>query len=60
MSGNYLSCGKGVKDPLEVPEVGVTSLETPQRKWASSDLEGRISWFLSSFGSALDLRRGPQ
>ena len=21
MSGNFLSCGKGVKDPLEVPEV---------------------------------------
>ena len=21
MSGNYLSCSKGVKDPLEVPEV---------------------------------------
>ena len=22
MSGNFLSCSKGVKDPLEVPEVG--------------------------------------
>ena len=40
MSGNFLSCSKGVKDPLEVPEVGVISLETPQWKWASSLLEG--------------------
>ena len=28
----------------------MTSLETPQRKWASSRLEGRTSWFLSSCG----------
>ena len=26
------------------------SLETPQRKWASSCLEGRTSWIFSSFG----------
>ena len=26
------------------------SLETPQRKWASSRLEGRTSWIFSSFG----------
>ena len=26
------------------------SLETPQRKWASSCLEGRTSWFFSSCG----------
>ena len=45
-----MSCSKGVKGPLEVPEVGVTSLETPQRKWASSRLEGRTSWIFSSCG----------
>ena len=50
MSGNFLSCSKGVKDPLEVPRLGVISLETPQRKWASSRLEGRTSWIFSSCG----------
>ena len=28
--------------------LGVISLETPQRKWASSRLEGRTSWIFSS------------
>ena len=32
MSGNFLSCRKGVKDPLDVQWLGVISLETPQRK----------------------------
>ena len=50
MSGNFLSCSKGVRDPLEVPRLGVISLETPQRKWASSRLEGRTSWIFSSCG----------
>ena len=60
MPGNFLSCSKGVKDPLEVPEVGVICLETPQRKLASSPLEGRPPGF-SRFGAgALDLRRAPQ
>ena len=27
MSGNFLSCSKGVKDPLEVPEFSVISLD---------------------------------
>ena len=31
--------------------LGVISLETPQRKWASSRLEGRTSWIFSSCGS---------
>ena len=30
--------------------LGVNSLETPQRKWASSRLEGRTSWIFSSCG----------
>ena len=58
MSGNFLSCSKGVKGPLEVPEVGVTSLETPQRKWASSRLEGRTSWIFSSCGRCSRLTTG--
>ena len=58
MSGNFLSCSKGVTGPLEVPEVGVTSLETPQRKWASSRLEGRTSWIFSICGMCSRLTTG--
>ena len=36
------------------------SLETPQRKWASSSLEGRTSWISRVEAGALDLRRGRQ
>ena len=50
MSRKFLSCSQGVKDPLEVPSLGVNSIETPQRKWASSRLEGRNSWIFSSCG----------
>ena len=50
MSGNLLSCSKVVKDPLEVAEVRSDYPETPQRKWASSRLEGRTSWIFSSCG----------
>ena len=50
MSGNFLSCSKGVNEPLEFQRLGVISLETPQRKWASSRLEGRTSWIFSSCG----------
>ena len=35
-------------------------LETPQRKWASSRLEGRPPGFSRVAAGALDLRRGPQ
>ena len=58
MSGNFLSCSKGVKDPLEVPEVGVISLETPQWKWASSLLEGRTSCIFSNCDRCSRLMRG--
>ena len=50
MSGNFLSCSKGVKDPLEVPEFSVITPYLPQQKWASSRLEGRTSWIFSSCG----------
>ena len=36
----------------------VFSLKTPQRKWASSRLEGRTSWILSSCGSCSRLTTG--
>ena len=58
MSENFLSCSKGVKDPLEVPGLVVNSLETPQRKWASSRLEGRTSWMFSSCGRCSRLTKG--
>ena len=58
MSGNFLSCSKGVKDPLEVQSLGVISLETPQRKLASSRLEGRTSWIFSSCGRCSQLTPG--
>ena len=56
--GNFLSCSKGVKDPLEVPGLGVVSLATPQRKWASSLLEGRTSWIFSRCGRCSRLMTG--
>ena len=58
MPGNVLSCSKGVKDPLEFQMLDVISLETPQRKWASSRLEGRTSWIFSSCGSCSRLTTG--
>ena len=36
----------------------VITLETPQRKWASSRLEGKTSWIFSSFGRCSRLRTG--
>ena len=38
--------------------LGVISLETPQRKWASSRLEGRTSCILPSFGRCSRLTTG--
>ena len=58
MSGNFLSCRKVVKDPLEVGEVRSDYPETPQRKWASSRLEGRTSWSFSSCGWCSRLMTG--
>ena len=36
----------------------MSSLETPQRKWASSRLEGRTSWIFSSCGRCSQLTTG--
>ena len=38
----------------------MNSLETPQRKWASSRLEGEPPGFSRVAAGALDLRQGPQ
>ena len=58
MSGNFLSCSKGVKDPWKFQMLDVISLETPQRKWASSPLKGRTSWIFSSCGRCSRLTTG--
>ena len=64
MSGNFLSCIKGVKDPFKIKKEGGISLETLQRKRASSCVEGRISWYFLScgrkLGVPLELQQGPQ
>ena len=58
MSGNFLSCLKGVR------REGGISLVMPQQKNASSRIEGRISWFFLSCGGnlgvPLKLQRGLQ
>ena len=58
MSGNFLSCSKGVRDLWKFQRLGVSSLETPQRKWASSRLEGRNSCIFSSCGRCSPLTTG--
>ena len=60
MSGNFLSCSKGVKDLWMFQRLGVISLDTPQQKWASSRLEGRTSCIFSSCGRCSRLTTGPQ
>ena len=58
MSGNFLSCSKVVKDPLEVAEVRSDYPETPQHNCASSRLEERTSWIFSSCGRCSRLTTG--
>ena len=43
---------------MNFQSLGVMSLQTPQRKWASSRLEGRTSWILSSYGRCSRLTTG--
>ena len=57
MSGNVLSCSKGVKDPLEVPEVRCDYLETPQRNGPHLAFSGKPSGFSRVAAGALDVRR---
>ena len=59
MLGIFLSCSKGVKELCKVQRLGVISLETPQRKWSSSRLEGRTSWIFSSCGRCSRPTTGP-
>ena len=59
MSGNFLSCSKGVSTLWKFQWLDVISLEKPQRKWASSRLEGKTSWIFSSCGRCSRLTTGP-
>ena len=59
MSGNFLSYSKGVKALWSFQRLDVISLEKPQRKWASSCLEGKTSWIFSSCGRCSRLTMGP-
>ena len=58
MSGNFLSCSKGVKTLWKFQRLGVISLGTAQRKRASSRREGRTSWIFSSCGRCSQLTTG--
>ena len=58
MSGNFLNCSKGGRTLWKFQRLGVISLETPQRKWASSRLEGRTSWIFSSCCRCSRLKTG--
>ena len=58
MSGNFLSCSKGVKDLWMFQRLGVISLDTPQQKWASSRLKGRTFWIFSSCSRCSRLTTG--
>ena len=58
MSGNFLSCSKGVKDSWKFQSLGVISLQRPQHKWASSRLERRTSWIFSSCDRCSQLTMG--
>ena len=57
MSGNFLSCSKGVRTLWKFQRLGVICLDTPQRKWASPRLEGK-TWIFSTGGSCSRLRTG--
>ena len=60
MSGNFLSCSKGVKTLWKFQSLGVISLEMPQRKWPHLAWRGEPPGFSRVVAGALDLRRGPQ
>ena len=58
MSGNFLSCSKGVKDPLEVPEVRCDYPRDASADMGLISLEGRTSWIFSSCGRCSRLTTG--
>ena len=60
MSGNFLSCSKGVKDLWKFQRLGVISLETPSGNGPHIAWRGELPGFSRVAAGALELRRGPQ
>ena len=58
MSGNFLSCSKGVKDHFEVPEVRCDLPRDASADMASSRLAGRTSCIFSSWYRCSRLKTG--
>ena len=58
MSGNFLRCSKGVKDPLEVPEVRCDLPGAASAEMGPISLKGRTSWIFSSCGRCPRLTTG--
>ena len=58
MSGNFLRCSKGVKDPLEVPEVRCDLPGDASAEMGLISLEGRTAWIFSSCGRWTRLTMG--
>ena len=58
MSGNFLSCSKGVKDPLEVAEDRCDLPGDASAEMGLISLEGRTSWIFSSCGRCSRLTTG--
>ena len=53
-----LELQQGCEEPFGSSRGLVNILETPQRNWASSRLEGRTSWIFSSCGRCSRLTTG--
>ena len=61
MSGNFLSCSKGVRDPLDVPDVRCVYLRDASAEMGLISPGGEnLLEFSRVAAGALDLRRGPQ
>ena len=60
MSGNFLSCSKGVKDPLEVPgfKCDYRLVASEEMGLISPGRENLLDFL--ELTAVLDLRRGPQ
>ena len=61
MSGNFLSCSKGVKDPLEVQGVRCDKPQDASSEMGLISPEGEnLLDFLQFVAGAIELRQGPQ
>ena len=58
MSGNFLSCRKGVKDPLEVSEFRCDLPGDASAEMGLISMEGRTSWIFSSCDRCSRLTKG--